>query len=80
MASEFTMRVWRGDISGGEFKDYRVEAQEGMVILDVIHTIQATQAPRPGGSLELQGRQMRLVQCRGQRQAPADVYDADESL
>ena len=30
---------------GGEFKDYRVEAQEGMVVLDVIHTIQATQAP-----------------------------------
>ena len=45
MASEFTMRVWRGDSSGGEFKDYRVESQEGMVVLDVIHTIQATQAP-----------------------------------
>jgi succinate dehydrogenase / fumarate reductase, iron-sulfur subunit len=39
-----TMRVWRGDAKGGAFKEYRVESQEGMVVLDVIHTIQATQA------------------------------------
>jgi succinate dehydrogenase / fumarate reductase iron-sulfur subunit len=39
------MRVWRGDASGGEFKEYRVPTQEGMVVLDVVHTIQATQAP-----------------------------------
>src|SRR5437899_9275957 len=39
-----TMSVFRGDAKGGAFKDYRVEAQEGMVVLDVIHTIQATQA------------------------------------
>jgi len=45
MANEFTMRVWRGDVSGGEFKEYKVESQEGMVVLDVMHTIQATQAP-----------------------------------
>lgn len=44
-ATDVTMRVWRGDASGGEFKDYRVPAQEGMVVLDVMHTIQATQAP-----------------------------------
>jgi succinate dehydrogenase / fumarate reductase iron-sulfur subunit len=43
-ASEVTMRVWRGDARGGAFKDYRVPAQEGMVLLDVIHTLQATQA------------------------------------
>ena len=41
---EVTMRVWRGDAKGGAFKDYRVPVQEGMVVLDVIHTIQATQA------------------------------------
>ena len=41
---EATMRVWRGDAKGGAFKDYRVPVQEGMVVLDVIHTIQATQA------------------------------------
>ena len=43
-AATVTMRVWRGDARGGAFKDYRVEAQEGMVVLDVIHTLQATQA------------------------------------
>src|SRR6266508_2064529 len=39
-----TMRLWRGDADGGEFRDYRVEALEGEVVLDVIHRIQATQA------------------------------------
>lgn len=38
------MRVWRGNADGGAFKDYRVAAGEGMVVLDVIHAIQATQA------------------------------------
>ena len=41
---EITMRVWRGDAKGGAFKDYRVSIGEGMVVLDVIHAIQATQA------------------------------------
>ncbi|MFN8642413.1 MAG: hypothetical protein U0802_12460 [Candidatus Binatia bacterium] len=26
-----TFRVWRGDKSGGEFKEYQVEIDEGMV-------------------------------------------------
>ena len=39
-----TMRVFRGDPRGGDFKDYRVETDEGMVVLDAIHRIQATQA------------------------------------
>src|SRR5213080_1989075 len=38
------MKVFRGDSSGGEFVDYTVDADEGQVVLDVIHTIQATQA------------------------------------
>jgi len=41
----FTLRVFRGDAASGEFKDYRVESEEGMVVLDVIHRIQATEAP-----------------------------------
>ena len=41
----FTMRVFRGNPSGGEFKDYRVEADEGRVVLDVVHRLQATQIP-----------------------------------
>src|SRR5688500_1485444 len=38
------MRVWRGDASGGEFKDYRIDVGEGQVVLDVIHAVQAQQA------------------------------------
>src|SRR5262249_60301322 len=41
----FTMQVFRGDPRGGDVKDYGVEAEPGMVVLDVIHRIQATQAP-----------------------------------
>src|SRR3990172_3595136 len=40
----FTMRMFRGDTRAGEFRDYRVEAEEGMVVLDVVHRLQATQA------------------------------------
>jgi len=43
-ATEFTMRVWRGDAKGGAFKEYRVPVEEGMVVLDVIHAIQARHA------------------------------------
>jgi succinate dehydrogenase / fumarate reductase, iron-sulfur subunit len=45
MATTFTMRVFRGGPEAGDFKEYRVEGGEGMVVLDVIHRIQATQAP-----------------------------------
>jgi len=45
MMPTVTMKVFRGDARGGEFKAYRVDADEGMVVLDVIHRIQATQAP-----------------------------------
>jgi len=44
MAVDVTMRVWRGDASGGAFQEYRVPTQDGMVVLDVIHAIQAMQA------------------------------------
>ncbi len=42
---DLLMRVWRGDASGGRFEDYALEPQEGEVVLDVVHRIQATQAP-----------------------------------
>ena len=41
----FTMKVFRGQPTQGDFKDYKVDVDEGMVVLDVIHRIQATQAP-----------------------------------
>ena len=39
-----SMRVWRGDVTGGALQDYTVEVNEGEVVLDIIHRIQATQA------------------------------------
>ncbi|HEX3817695.1 MAG TPA: succinate dehydrogenase/fumarate reductase iron-sulfur subunit [Chthoniobacterales bacterium] len=39
-----TFRIWRGDARGGEFRDYSTEISEGMVVLDAVHDIQATQA------------------------------------
>jgi len=37
-------RVWRGDQSDGDLVDYEVEVNDGEVILDIIHRLQATQA------------------------------------
>jgi succinate dehydrogenase / fumarate reductase iron-sulfur subunit len=37
-------RVWRGNAEGGDLVDYDVEVNEGEVVLDVIHRLQATQA------------------------------------
>jgi succinate dehydrogenase / fumarate reductase iron-sulfur subunit len=37
-------RVWRGNSEGGDLVDYDVEVNEGEVVLDVIHRLQATQA------------------------------------
>ena len=39
-----TMRIWRGDGTGGAFTDYAVPLREGVVVLDVMFDIQATQA------------------------------------
>ena len=39
-----TFRIWRGDQSSGEFKDYATAVSEGMVVLDAVHQIQAEQA------------------------------------
>jgi succinate dehydrogenase / fumarate reductase iron-sulfur subunit len=40
-----TFRIWRGDAGGGDYRDYRTEVGEGMVVLDAVHQIQAEQAP-----------------------------------
>jgi len=44
MAESVTMRIWRGDASGGAFRDFSIDRHEGEVVLDVIHRIQATVA------------------------------------
>lgn len=42
---EANLRVWRGDESGGDLQDYTVEVNDGEVVLDIIHRLQATQTP-----------------------------------
>ncbi len=37
-------QIWRGDAGGGEFAEYQSEYENGMVVLDVVHKIQAEQA------------------------------------
>ena len=44
MTYDASLRVWRGDASGGELRDFVVPANDGEVVLDVIHRLQATQA------------------------------------
>ena len=39
-----TFRIWRGDANVGKFVDYATEIDTGMVVLDAVHRIQASQA------------------------------------
>jgi succinate dehydrogenase / fumarate reductase, iron-sulfur subunit len=45
MGSVRHFKVWRGDEEGGSLQDFQVEVNEGEVVLDIIHRLQATQAP-----------------------------------
>jgi succinate dehydrogenase / fumarate reductase iron-sulfur subunit len=47
MADSYKARfkVWRGDDKDGALQDFDVEVNEGEVVLDIIHRLQATQAP-----------------------------------
>jgi succinate dehydrogenase / fumarate reductase, iron-sulfur subunit len=42
--SKRTFRIWRGTSKGGEFRTYESEVDPGMVVLDVLHRIQANEA------------------------------------
>src|ERR1700688_1530389 len=44
MPTTATFRIWRGDQTGGGYKDYATTTSEGMVVLDAVHQIQAEQA------------------------------------
>src|SRR5438046_9811109 len=39
-----TFSIWRSNGTGGKFVDYTADVSEGMVVLDCVHQIQATQA------------------------------------
>jgi succinate dehydrogenase / fumarate reductase, iron-sulfur subunit len=43
MSRDLTLRVWRGDATGGDFVTYTVAVEEGEVVLDALHRLQATQ-------------------------------------
>jgi len=45
VAQKAMFRIWRGDAEGGAFQDYMTPVDEGMVVLDAVHRIQAHQAP-----------------------------------
>ncbi|MDV7356199.1 succinate dehydrogenase/fumarate reductase iron-sulfur subunit [Rhodococcus oxybenzonivorans] len=45
MGYDAQFRVWRGDVDGGALQDYSIPVNEGEVVLDIIHRLQATQAP-----------------------------------
>jgi len=40
-----TFSVWRGDDSAGALEEFTVDVNEGEVVLDIIHRLQATKAP-----------------------------------
>ena len=42
--SQATFKIWRGDREGGSYQDYTTDVSEGMVVLDAVHQIQATDA------------------------------------
>src|SRR5437762_10440929 len=39
-----TFKIWPSARKTGEFKEYKTEITEGMVVLDAVHNIQAAQA------------------------------------
>ena len=39
-----SFKVWRGDKEGGGFEEFQADVDPGMVVLDVLHRIQAKQA------------------------------------
>ena len=44
MSYDLCLRLWRGDAEGGDLVDYTVAVDEGEVVLDAVHRVQATQA------------------------------------
>jgi len=44
MGKSATFRIWRGSAHGGGLQDFSIHVEEGMVVLDAVHQIQAGQA------------------------------------
>jgi succinate dehydrogenase / fumarate reductase iron-sulfur subunit len=44
MPTTATFRIWRGEKGQGKFQDYSTQVEDGMVVLDAVHQIQAEHA------------------------------------
>ena len=85
MGYQANLRVWRGDAGEGKLTDYQVEVNEGEVVLDVLHRLQATQtgdlairwnckAGKCGScSMEINGRPRLACMTRMSTFEPTDV-------
>jgi hypothetical protein len=64
---DVNLRLWRGDQAGGELRDYIVTCEDGEVVLDAIHRVQATQAcagtARPASAAPARPRSMAARAC-----------------
>jgi succinate dehydrogenase / fumarate reductase iron-sulfur subunit len=79
------LRVWRGE-DDGDFEGYEVDYEEGMVVLDVVHRLQATQtgdlavrwnckAGKCGScSAEVNGRPRLMCMTR------MEIFEPDETI
>lgn len=45
MADNVTLKIFRGDQTGGEMQEFRIPSVPGMVVLDAVHRVQADHAP-----------------------------------
>ena len=75
-----TFKVWRGDKDGGDFKTFEIEVGTGMVVLDVLHQIQADQANDLALRWNCKAGKCGSLLDGDQRQAEAVVHDAHEQL
>ncbi len=85
MSYQGQFRVWRGDHVSGELTDFTTDVNEGEVVLDVVHRLQATQAPDLAArwnckagkcgscSAEINGRPRLLCMTRMSTFAESDV-------
>ncbi len=85
MTYQAKLKVWRGDDENGSLHDFEVPVNEGEVVLDIIHRLQAEQAPdlavrwnckagKCGScSAEINGRPRLLCMTRMSTFDPADT-------
>jgi len=82
---ERLFRIWRGAAAGGSFVEYRIDVDAGMVVLDVLHRIQAKlasdlavrwncKAGKCGScSMEINGRPRLACMTRMNQFSPAET-------